>query len=167
MKSAHIRCLVIGVALGVILVVSLFILLRSKPSEPVYQGLTLTAWLLAVENGPISWNGSPDDHPVEVAARAVRAIGTNAVPTLLGLLHARDSWVKRAFANVLKRQTIVRIPLRPAESSNRLALLGFQLIGTNAQTAVPSLNADLHANDPELRVRAIAALALINRHMRP
>jgi hypothetical protein len=133
-----------------------------KSNEPVYEGRSLTQWLREVDEAPLSWNGLEEtNHPVRIAIRAVRAIGTNGVPTLLRLIEARDSRAKTAVLYLLDKQTVVRIRVRRAENLNRYGIKGFQLLRTNAQAAVPSLLVDSHAKDPQLRTRALLALEML------
>lgn len=62
-----------------------FAVSRSKP-EPSYRGRSLGSWF---------------DYPQETAAErqlrdaALKAVGTNAIPTYFDWLHAKDSYPKR------------------------------------------------------------------------
>jgi hypothetical protein len=68
-------------------------------------------------------------------------IGTNGVPTLLKLMRARDS--------------------EQAKYLNEYGLVGFQVLGTNAQIAIPALLNDMESGDPALRRRASVALEMV------
>ena len=54
--------------------------------EPAYQGKSLTAWLRALEAAPDIKSPAWRD-----AVTAIRAIGTNGLPTLLTMLGGDDS----------------------------------------------------------------------------
>jgi len=56
--------------------------------EPAYQGKRLSVWLQ---------NYSPDGDSPEVDD-AVRTMGTNVIPTLLGMLRAEDSKLRQILA---------------------------------------------------------------------
>src|SRR5215469_11736120 len=66
--------------------------LRTKdPPEPVYQGKRLGEWL-AGYNGP-----SPETDEV------VRRLGTNAIPTLLRMLRAKDSQLAAGLVKLVRK----------------------------------------------------------------
>jgi hypothetical protein len=73
------------------------------------------------------------------AEEAVRQAGTNAIPTLLRMLRARDSAWKVRLMNLVERQHIVKIPYTPAEERNWAGLHGFEVLGASAESAVPDL----------------------------
>ena len=154
-------------SLGILLIFGFKIRQRSTFSEPTCDGLNLTEWLDRIAHPPMSWSGEDTNHPLDVAQRAVRAIGTNAVPTLLRLNRARDSRITIALADLLDKQSLARFSFSRAATLNDYAYYGFQTLGTNAQTAIPSLLNDLHAEDPALRRRAAIALHLIGHTLTP
>jgi hypothetical protein len=122
-------------------VVSCSLIVGCTSSEPRHDGRTLTEWLNEVNSPPISWAGPETNHPLDVAIRAVREIGTNGVPTLLRLMRALDS--------------------EQAKYLNEYGLVGFQVLGTNAQIAIPALLNDMESGDPSLRRRASVALEMV------
>src|SRR5208283_5521171 len=64
--------------------------LRRPASEPVFEGKSLREWLVQLKDS---------DSQVErdKAAVAVRHIGTNAIPTLLQMLHEEESPFKTKY----------------------------------------------------------------------
>ncbi len=74
------------IALGISLVVGVGLALwrNTGPGEPVYEGKPLSRWLQATD--------PPYDDPAagQKADLALRHIGTNAIPTLLKLIQAKD-----------------------------------------------------------------------------
>ncbi len=104
--------------------------------EPEYKGKPLSYWL---ERG----NCTPAE-----TEDAVDQIGTNCIPTLLRMIQARDSVVKKAFAVLLRRQPLVTIRMRTAFEARVTGLHGFYLLGGRAQPAVGSL-IKLYEESPE------------------
>src|SRR5260221_5529956 len=59
------------------------------PPEPVFEGRTLSSWL--ERHTPTSAGDPPYDSPGwKKADEALRGIGTNAIPTLLKMIRAKD-----------------------------------------------------------------------------
>jgi hypothetical protein len=63
-----------------------------KPSdEPSYKGKTLSAWLRSYEYIARSHSaGVAEESELDEIREAIRHIGTNAIPTLLRLVRAKD-----------------------------------------------------------------------------
>lgn len=109
----------------------------SRTPEPLYQGKALSSWLEAYDPY-LRWNIKPSQKQ-EVDA-AVRHIGTNAIPTLLRMLRARDGRLKARFLEVLNKQRIVKFnPTPPAENLHFAAATAFAVLGAEASDAVPEL----------------------------
>jgi hypothetical protein len=70
---------------------------------------------------------------------AVRQAGTNAIPLLLRMLRAKNSPLKVKLVALAERQHLVKIKYRLAKDWNSCGLLGFSVLRTNAQSAVPEL----------------------------
>jgi HEAT repeat protein len=101
-----------------------------RPSEPSYQGKSLSAWL----GDYLLPNAGASD-----ADDAVRHIGTNAIPTLLRMLRAKDSPLKTKSIKLLGRQNLLKIKITPANFKNFEARLAFRALGESASNAVPEL----------------------------
>ncbi|MDW8308068.1 MAG: HEAT repeat domain-containing protein, partial [Verrucomicrobiales bacterium] len=100
------------------------------------------------------------------AAFALQVRGSNAVPGLLVLLHARDPWWREKIWQWLPKLPLrwsVRIAQRvgspTATLTREAAARGLGLLGTNAAAAAPELARALR--DPQGRIRQEAALALL------
>jgi hypothetical protein len=78
------------------------------PSEPFYQGKSLSAWL----EDYVSTNGW---NPNAETDEAVRNMGTNAYPTLFQMLRAKDSPTKAKLIGLLDRQNLVSINIMASE----------------------------------------------------
>jgi hypothetical protein len=129
----------IGTVLVVIIAGSLvFYLSRSK--EPTYEGRTLTQWLdkYAMDTLRI---GTPNlDAPQHAdSIRAIRAIGTNGIPTLLQLLESQDLAGSKGVESFVQRTGWKTFHLSHAADRHWRARLGFFVLGTNANSAAPAL----------------------------
>lgn len=102
--------------------------------EPVYQGRPLSFWL---KDDP-PWREPVEGHP-KIADEAVRHLGTNAIPTLLRMLRAKDSALKVELLHLAQRQHFIKITDTPADQLNYTAAKAFEVLGAEAQSAVPAL----------------------------
>ena len=144
----------VHIALGVVLVMLAGVIawqvLRER--EPVYQGKRLSSWLKA--HGGQGWQRNADE--------AVRQAGTNAIPTLLRMLCAKDSPLKAKFMDLAERQHIIKVQYTSAIFWNRAAEHGFEVLGAKAQSAVPALIEIADQKIPSTsQINAITALGLI------
>ena len=102
--------------------------------EPTFQGRSLSGWL--EEGFPYPNQEGCDDAETD---NAVLQIGTNALPTLLRLLQARDSDTKLRVVGLLQKQTFVKVRHTPDYILNGRAACAFRLLGPKARSAVPAL----------------------------
>lgn len=136
--------------------------LRPREREPLAQGKPLSTWLWRIAHGEDGAEGT----------NAVRRLGTNGIPTLLHMLCKSDSslvsgldelWGDLAAIHALPAG--VRYPSwyrNQAFEQNRDALLGFEILGSQAQPAVPALVRVFEQNPSEqVRYLAIQSLAAI------
>ncbi|MDB6065891.1 MAG: putative lyase [Pedosphaera sp.] len=130
-----------------------------RPSEPVYHGRALRYWL------NVLWSdGFNDDKEGREASEAVHAIGTNAIPTLLRLINAKDSALALKFYALTEKQRIFKFHHVPASHLNDLALGGFMVLKGEAKGAVPELIAMYEkkkVGSPEARSIIAGALGII------
>jgi len=142
-------------------IVSVAVLLAAHQSkEPTCEGKKLSAWVreLAPANPP----NFPKPATNAQAEQAIRAIGTNALPWLLGDLKQCQREAQLNF--LLNKQDI--IPYRfPAGTRAFRAFRGFEALGALAEPAIPGLLEILEQNPgivPEILAhigtRAIPAL---------
>src|SRR5262249_48274488 len=71
--------------------------------------------------------------------RAIEAIGTNGLPTMLKLLTATDGKGKRLLIRAVNGQHLVHAHIQTAEEKHMAALAGFGCLGTTALPALPQL----------------------------
>ncbi len=121
--------------------------------EPEYQGRKLTDWLreleAATDMASPQWRDS---------VAAIRAIGTNALPTLFRMLRGSDSAWKVQAVSLIQDTANVDLSESLAESDQRRARIGFQVLGATARPAIPKLAALAETAEPALADRAFLAM---------
>jgi hypothetical protein len=110
----------------------------ARPVEPTYEGKPLKDWL---EGHVASSSANPPYNSASwhKADTALRHIGTNAIPTLLNMIRAKDSPLKLKLLDWSRKQRVVKIRYRYALPQNEEAEYAFETLGTNAASAVPGL----------------------------
>ena len=104
--------------------------------EPSYQGKTLFKWLEDLEDA------KPEEPAKASQARAaIRAIGTNGLPTLLWMVQAQDSAPKRKLMEWARHQSVVDFHFTPAMKIRVMVVGGFGVLGSDAKDAIPALTA--------------------------
>jgi hypothetical protein len=107
----------------------------AQPREPVYRGEPLSYWLGGLDVGSYNSPGSPGPN---LAADAIRHIGTNAVPILLRMVQEPNSdLMDRAF-DLFSRHRLIKTQHVYA-NRNFKALSAFKILGPAAKDAVPRL----------------------------
>jgi hypothetical protein len=112
-----------------------WLVLRPYDPEPIYKGKPLTYWL----DGFLPRANSADPPSQDEAEEAVQQIGTNAIPTLLRMLRAKDSEFKLKLIQLTQKQHLINIKWRMAETQRYEALIAFTYLGPQGQSAVPDL----------------------------
>jgi hypothetical protein len=158
-----------------------FVLL-SGPHDPVFEGIPLSRHLKAIQVGGIAMGGfevSPGERPglrlprllITQAdldtTRAIRSVGTNALPLLVNLLKSKDSRLKRLSWELSWKigERFPRLkkwfqPSRESAFGNQVcALAAFQELGPLAAPAIPYIRPLL--KDPDLAQVATVALLSI------
>ena len=134
-KLARTIGLLAAVVLSVVLLFGANYFRRPAPSEPVYQGKTLTYWLSDF------WPGrNPTPEKVEQDNLAVCQIGINAIPILLQWIFVKDGFFKQKMVTWISRHPRVPFRLESDVDKNMLAVSGFRILGkSTAGPAVPAL----------------------------
>jgi HEAT repeat protein len=149
----------------------------TRPREPVYNGKSLTAWLKEYRDAKDSMNSNGNEAEI-----AIRAIGTNSIPRLIGMMTAKPSNLN--VSDLTDRQQLGAVGLVALGDQGRSAIpamvdclnytnytdplvRSFALyvlgsLGPTAQDAVPSIVQALH--DPSTNVQPSAAWALCAIH---
>lgn len=135
---------------AILLLLAITFALFSYYSEPRHNGRPLSAWLEEYDRNM---------YQRSEAADAIRAIGTNATPTLVKMLIPGR---KLSIARLLER---ARIPIELIEDTSdrmrghRLAMHGFRLLGPTASNALPELLN--HLENPDRAYYATEAIQAI------
>ncbi len=143
----------VGLAILVVTILAGAGWLALPSREPVYHGKPLTGWLRAMEAAPDLKSPAWRE-----AVEAVRAIGTNGLPTLLTMLGGDDARWKVAAVSLIQDTANLDLGEALAEADQRRAQLGFQVLGRAAQPAIRKLGALATATDSALADRALRAL---------
>jgi len=138
------------------------------PQGPFYHGRSLKAWLQDFTNPLRHASGIPLQHlsaemgaRMEGAQRAVKAIGTNAIPTLLQYVQAKDSNVTHMVAAPIAPRSFVGDWFPSAREKHAMAQAGFTILGKDALPAQPALIALTKDSDPTVRITAFECLFFI------
>jgi hypothetical protein len=122
-----------------VIIAAVAVFLRT-PSEPAYQGKPLTHWLrgwkplIAI---PLASAGNAPTS--DEAESAMRAIGTNALPTLLRMMEHHDSPLKDRLLSLAQKIPFLRMePVSPLDL-NVEAEMAFNVLGPKAGPAVSKL----------------------------
>ena len=121
-----------GLLFSVLVGVVILVVMRSEPS---YQGKKLTAWIddLSKSNSWQQWDTNT------APAKAIRAIGTNAIPWLLRDIRHPVHPMEYRLNALLNKQHLVKYRFPDMNARLRRASLGFQALGTIAKPAIPDL----------------------------
>jgi hypothetical protein len=116
-------------------------LLRPREPEPIYQGRTLSQWLIAA----VEYRYSDREKALQ-ATNAVHHIGTNALPWLIRGLDCEIPKWRDDLVDHLPRQTffhprLARPLLGPDGTRVWLSVTGFEILGEEAAPALPALTA--------------------------
>src|SRR5688572_29776383 len=108
---------------------------RQFQEEPMWGGKRLSEWM----DGHV--RGSPEDGSAEwkLADDAIRQIGTNGIPTLLRMISTTEADTRSRLARFAWDRRWTKKPYRPATQLNEEAKHAFEVLGTNAASAVPEL----------------------------
>jgi hypothetical protein len=103
-----------------------WLLVSSLPArEPVYEGKPLSRWLAGASRRD--------------ARRAVRACGTNAIPTLVRMLRATDSPLKLKLVQLAGKQHFIKFHWRMAGVLHEEAIRALLEMGPRVEFAMPEL----------------------------
>ncbi len=135
--------------------IALFVF-RSR--EPVYQERPLSAWLEDLDYGQPSFRREA----VPQAEEAVRHIGANAVPFLVGMMRCKDSPFRKKMIALCSKQSFIKLRFRPpADTLQWRGVLGIYSLGPTGKFAIPELINLLTNQHTWTRGRAAMALGKI------
>ena len=131
--------LVIGIL--VVVICAIWAVCNSNGGEPVYQHKKLSWWLdgyMDAIDPPYAKLGTADAKKREIE-EAVRHMGTNAIPTLLEWLRAKDGPLKARIISLTQKYPRFPWQPHPAAEYHLWAVEGFEILGPVARPALPSL----------------------------
>jgi HEAT repeat protein len=129
--------------------------------EPKFQGKPLSTWLQeARENGEIADLTEQDDLN-SPSARAIQAMGTDALPPLIRRVRERDSAFRDSVRTFLEQHAWIGLHPRPFEVVQEETAFAFAALGPMAKPAVPQLIRLLESDGPEVRFMAAFCLSRI------
>ncbi|MEI7731704.1 MAG: HEAT repeat domain-containing protein [Verrucomicrobiota bacterium] len=155
----------LGASALLALVVAL-ICCKIKTAEPSYQGKSLSEWMEEIDTDAVfNGNGELSSTNKEIAT-ALRAMGTNSVPILLGQLELSDSKIHDWIEELNRRQKIVKIPIgADAWKSKAKATRALVALGPTAKPFISQLVPLLY--DTNKSIRATAVLVAIGPEAYP
>jgi hypothetical protein len=159
------RRFILVISSGMLLIGLAFLFTR-RPDEPAYEGRYFSSWLEQYCRNQ-STNPSHSNYQQVRANRtqaetAIRRINTNALPILMKMIRARDPILRRKALELLRKQSLVYIPVRTDSERRAQACLGFRALGPAARPAEPALvEMALYHPDPAIRASAASALGCI------
>jgi hypothetical protein len=128
---------------------------RSTPAEPVWEGKKLTQWLMERDTNPsrsLTWP----------ARKAIRGMGTNALPFLLNMIGTEDPPAKLKLNLWTSKSSLFKKFTASTHYQSRLdAADGFEALGAKAAPAAPGLIRLL--NDQQTEYPAALALGAIGQ----
>ncbi|MBI1178173.1 hypothetical protein GC207_12130 [bacterium] len=167
-----------SLAIGLLAVLGIagFLILSPEP-EPTYNGKSLSEWLeirARVYLG-VTVKFTSEDLGQADADRAIRYIGTNALPDLLGWIAYQPSgWrlnvmtnLHRLPASIGRSPGLLKFVYKPVLRAE-LAKDGFAALGSTAAPAIPHLLQLMRShNSPAVRQRALQAMVHIGQEAVP
>jgi HEAT repeat protein len=123
------RAIVVCVLAAII--VGAVVISASHRHDPVYQKKRLSEWIAQLDS---------EGRKRAQAVKALREIGTNAVPYVMQSLGPGDSPRKMKLIQLARKQTVVKAPFRLAYERQSTVLKAFYYLGADAKGAIPALN---------------------------
>jgi HEAT repeat protein len=143
---------------AVLAALALLAWLALHPSEPSFKGKSLSAWLEQARQNNEVQNALQDVHLNTPSARAVRAMGKDALPSLIRMAHTGDTPLRKRIIDLSSQYDWLRLHPQPFENIQMKTAYGFLVLGPEAKPALPELISML--TDPAPEVRVLAAFAI-------
>ena len=133
--------LVVAVLLLVALVAVGWLVCQRPPPEPVYQQQPLSYWLAAYDSGnyKLAHPNGPAPPTRTQSDAAIRAMGTNALPTLLRMIQEPISGPREKVFRLLQKYHVIKAGYLPDGRHNFAAYGGFTALGPTVSNALPQL----------------------------
>jgi HEAT repeat protein len=129
-------------------------------SEPSYRGKSLSAWLDQARDNNEGANEYLSDIYLDTpSARAIRAMGKDALPTLLRMAYTRDTFLRFALGDLSQHHPWLGLHTQSLKEIHDKTAYGFLVLGPEAKSALPELISMLDGPAPEVRAMASFAIA--------
>ena len=125
-----------------------------RAREPRYQGKKLSLWLQQMQSAP-----DIESPAWQESVRAVRQIGTNALPRLLAPLQATDPKWKTEMVDWVRQVLNKDLSHRLIGHDRQRSLLALQVLGPVARPLIPELAAMITNVNPDIADSAFLALS--------
>lgn len=132
------RWQIVAIVAGVLVMGGLGIYFTA-PREPSYQGQKLSWWIGEYEQKQKDGGAWDSDPFAQESENALRAIGIDAIPTLLRWMEKSDSPVRNKINLLLDRQRLISFRFERPYRKWHLAYEGFSFVGGKALFTVPAL----------------------------
>ena len=152
MKRPNKRILVVG-AIAIAALCVLFSL-PSRKHDSIVQGRRVSAWILQL-------GSAQSVGEYKIAAEALRASGTNAIPMLLEMIESKDSKFIMGVTKVMYKLPIRSFDIVTSYQKHYAASLAIKEIGANAKVPMDRLNSFLFADDPGGFFTALSDLSAV------
>lgn len=142
----------------------------TRPADPIFEGRPLSVLLKGIRSDGISMGGA---NPVDglnpprlsglrmdpTASRALSTVGTQALPRLVHMLRAKDSWLELRLHELPRLERLVFPDREWAFADQTRALAAFQEMGALAAPALTEILPLL--DDPDTALVALVAILCI------
>lgn len=156
------KLLLISGVLAILILISAVSVTNHGPDAVIYDGKALRSWALQALLG--------DELAKRDATTEFRKLGSNAVPGLIALLRTKDSFLRKEIWAVepnmpapIQKVITARVRRPDAATIRSSAARSLELIGGDAQEAVPALAIMLRKDVPQGQFEAALALGSIGR----
>ncbi len=120
----------------VIAVATLVPVATGPPAAPSYRGKSFRHWL---DQYYSAYGSRAQPSRAAEAEEAIRQMGTNALPSLIEMIRARDSFLKQTVMNLASKQTLIKLNFTAASNLRYQAQAGYQALGPTAKAQDPQL----------------------------
>ena len=151
-----------GVALVAVLLMIAAIIFAGTPTEPRYQGRTLTQWIHSTPPPRMYSNSgyvpSGQHDPWVAATNAMQQMGPDAIRWLVKWCGTRDSNINYSVIRWLNTHPSLHLKFPLPASQRARAVDGFALLGTNGAPATAALIKKTYDREPGVRLSALVCL---------
>ena len=135
----------------------------TRSNEPTYEGRPLTEWLRKLDTDLNNFRTADINAPqLAGSVGPIRAIGTNAIPTLLNYVIAKPTPGVNALTRFVRKLGWKRFRFS-VDDKQQLAIWGFWALGQDAKPAAPELVQIVYTGTGDSRGTALSCLSNFER----